>query len=116
MFEALVGEQIGQLLANHLDQLGFRDVVVDEASDAVYIPWEEDRKSSFMERVVKSFPKIAETKKRTKEGKLLIMLKMKTNSIIQALKCMSFVLESLHLSVLRQNQEERHVSQHHPFF
>lgn len=49
MFEAFIGEQIGQLLADHLDQLGFRDVVVDEASDAVYIPWEEDRKSSFME-------------------------------------------------------------------
>lgn len=48
--------------------------------------------------------KIAETKKRTKQGKLLIM--PKTNIIIQALKCMNeFVLESLHLkySVLRQN-------------
>lgn len=44
MFEALIWEQIGQLLANDLDQLGFRDVVVDEGSDAVYIPWEEDRK------------------------------------------------------------------------
>lgn len=45
VFEALIGEQIGQLLADHLDQLGFRNVVVDEASDVVYIPWEEDRKS-----------------------------------------------------------------------
>lgn len=42
MLEALIGEQIRQLLADHLDQLGFGDVVVDEASDAVYIPWEED--------------------------------------------------------------------------
>ena len=44
MFEALAGQQIGQLLADHLDQLCFRDVVVDEGSDAVYVPWEEDRK------------------------------------------------------------------------
>lgn len=43
MFEALVGEKIGQLLADGLDQLGFRDVVVDETSDAFYIPWEADR-------------------------------------------------------------------------
>ena len=49
MFEALIGEQVGQLLADHLDQLGFRDVVVDEAGDAVDIPWEEDGKSSLMQ-------------------------------------------------------------------
>lgn len=47
MFEALVGEEIGQLLADGLDQLGFRDVVVDETSDAFYIPWEEDRQPGF---------------------------------------------------------------------
>lgn len=57
MFEALIGEQIGHLLANRLDQLGFGDVVVDETSDAVYIPWEEDGKSSFMERLVKCWQK-----------------------------------------------------------
>lgn len=50
MFEALTGEQIGQLLADGLDQLGFGDVVVDEAGEAVYIPWEEDTNSSFMEK------------------------------------------------------------------
>ena len=42
MLEPFIGEQIGQLLSNRLDQLGFRDVVVDEAGDAVHIPWEED--------------------------------------------------------------------------
>lgn len=46
VFEALVGQQVGQLLPDVLDQLGFRDVVVDEASDAVYITW-EDRNSLF---------------------------------------------------------------------
>lgn len=50
MFEALIGEQIGQLLANHLNQLGFRDVVVDEASDAVYIAWEEEDGKSYQLR------------------------------------------------------------------
>lgn len=49
MFEALTGEQIGQLLADGLDQLGFGDMVVDKASDALYVPWEKDRKPSLME-------------------------------------------------------------------
>lgn len=39
MFEAFVGEQIGQLLPDGLDQLGIGDVMVDECGDAVYIPW-----------------------------------------------------------------------------
>lgn len=69
VFEALIGQQVGQLLADHLDQLGFGDVVVDEGSDAVYIPWEEDH---HLWRI-KRFPKIAQTKKETKEGKLLIL-------------------------------------------
>lgn len=39
MLEALAGEQVGQLLADGLDQLGFGDVVMDEAGDALHIPW-----------------------------------------------------------------------------
>lgn len=39
MLEALTGEQVGQLLADGLDQLGFGDVVMDEAGDALHIPW-----------------------------------------------------------------------------
>lgn len=41
MFEAFVGEQIGQLLSDGLDQLRIGDVMVDEGGDAVYIPWRE---------------------------------------------------------------------------
>lgn len=39
MLEALTGEQVGQLLADGLDQLGFGDVVMDEAGDVLHIPW-----------------------------------------------------------------------------
>ncbi len=66
MFEALVGEQVGQLLADHLDQLGFGDVVVDEAGDAVYVAWEDDRKTSFTESWEESVTKEAEIKERHK--------------------------------------------------
>lgn len=44
MLEALIGQQVGQLLADRLDQLGFGDVVVDEASDAVDIPLRGEQK------------------------------------------------------------------------
>jgi len=51
MFEPFVGEQIGQLLSNRLNQLGIRDVVVDETRDVVYVPWEEDRMSHLEEQL-----------------------------------------------------------------
>lgn len=38
MLEALIGKQIGQLLANCLYQFGFRDMVMDETGDAVNVP------------------------------------------------------------------------------
>lgn len=46
MLETFIGEQIGQLLADHLNQLGFGDVVVDEACDAINIPLEGKTKSN----------------------------------------------------------------------
>ena len=39
VLEALAGQQVGELLADALDQLGLRDVVVDQAGDAVDVPW-----------------------------------------------------------------------------
>lgn len=49
MLEGPAGEQVGQFLADGLDQLGLGDVVMDEAGDALRIPWGgggETRKSS----------------------------------------------------------------------
>lgn len=46
MFEALVGEQVGQLLTDGLNQFGFRDVVVNEAADAVHIACKDGWKIS----------------------------------------------------------------------
>lgn len=37
VFEASVGQQVGQLLTDALYQLGLRDVVVDEAADALHV-------------------------------------------------------------------------------
>ena len=37
VLEALIGQQVGQLLTNHLDELGLRNVVVDEICDAVHL-------------------------------------------------------------------------------
>lgn len=58
MLEPFIGKQIGQLLSNHLNQFGFWDMVMDEACDAVYIPWEDNRKSHMEEALKnKRFPK-----------------------------------------------------------
>lgn len=45
VLEASVGEQVGQLLTDGLDQPGLRDVVVDEAADAVYVTCKEQRRN-----------------------------------------------------------------------
>lgn len=45
VLEASVGEQVGQLLTDGLNQPGLRDVVVDEAADAVYVACKEQRRN-----------------------------------------------------------------------
>lgn len=63
MFEPLIGEQVGKLLTDGLDQFGLRDVVEDETGDAVYIPWKDDRKSSFRESREQHVPGITKTRR-----------------------------------------------------
>lgn len=45
VFEASVGEQVGQLLTDGLNQPGLRDVVEDEAADALYVACKEQRRN-----------------------------------------------------------------------
>lgn len=49
VLEASAGEQVGQLLADALNQPGLRDVVVDEAADAVHVACREQREKSLLE-------------------------------------------------------------------
>lgn len=46
VLEPFIGEEIGQLLANLLNQLGFRNMVVDQAGDTFYVPCKRNRQSN----------------------------------------------------------------------
>lgn len=50
VLEASAGEQVGQLLTDGLNQPGLRDVVVDEAADAVYVACEKQREKNHCSR------------------------------------------------------------------